>query len=227
MKAVSIVAVLIAIFAMGCGQKVVDSSKLLERSGLNYEINSDKPFTGVAVEYWSNGQKKIEAEYHDGKLQGKYKTWSEKGQKLTDLDYDDGKTVGGILASKINFFGKNIVCDPVSNRPLTGMGVTYNSNGQKSGEAEYRDGKRHGKVTWWYENGQKSAEAEFRDDKLHGKSIAWNDNGQKAKEIEWSNGKQNGKSIAWHDNGQKKWESEYRDGEEIRGKRWDENGNPI
>ena len=140
MRAVSILAILIAIFAVGCGQKVVDDSKLVKRGGLYYEVNSEDPFSGTMVAYYSNGQKKGEAEYRYGKKHGKFIKYYENGQKENESEYRDGLEQG--------------------------EATNWYENGQKQLESEWRDGKLHGKATSWYENGQKQAEAEYRDGEL-------------------------------------------------------------
>ena len=94
MRAVSILAVLIAIFAVGCGgEKVVDWKKIVERDGLIYEVNSEEPFTGRVVSYHSNGKKESEAEYHNGKWHGKGITWYEDGHMEIYCKYHDGKRI--------------------------------------------------------------------------------------------------------------------------------------
>ena len=43
------------------------------------------------IEYWSNGQKRIEGTYKDGKWDGKWTEWHEKtGQKVSEKTYKDG-----------------------------------------------------------------------------------------------------------------------------------------
>lgn len=104
----------ILLIAGGGEEKVVDWSKFLEKDGLQYEVNSETPFTGKMVKYWPSGQQKEEAEYRDGKLHGKGTFWNENGQKIAEFEFRDGKPHGKWLI--------------------------WNDNGQKEGEAEFRDG---------------------------------------------------------------------------------------
>ena len=115
MNAISILTVLIAIFAVGCGQKVVEENKLVNRGGLRYEINSDDPFTGIVVEYWPNGQKEQEWEYRDGKLHGTTTNWYENGQKWSETEFRDGKAHGQM--------------------------IVWYKNGKKQREGAFRNGK--------------------------------------------------------------------------------------
>jgi len=115
--------VLIAIFAVGCGEKVVDSSKLVKRGGLYYEVNSEKSFTGKVIGLHENG--KAEAEYRDGKLNGKVTTWYENGQKRSEGEWRDGKE--------------------------RGKWTYWYENGQKERESEYRDGKEISEKRYYWD----------------------------------------------------------------------------
>jgi antitoxin component YwqK of YwqJK toxin-antitoxin module len=76
---------------VGCS-KTIDVDKLVERGGLYYEINSDKPFSGETVEYYENGQKSGEETYKDGNLR-KETWWFENGQKGSELTFKDGEVI--------------------------------------------------------------------------------------------------------------------------------------
>ena len=73
--------------------QAVDASKLVKRSGLIYERDSETPFTGVMVEKHENGQKKLERTFKDGKKEGPITRWYKNGQKLVEGTYKDGKKV--------------------------------------------------------------------------------------------------------------------------------------
>lgn len=74
-------------------QRVVKKNRLVLRGYLYYEITSEEPFTGIAVSYWPNGQKKTEYEYRDGKNHGKDIAWYENGQKMWEKEYCVGHLV--------------------------------------------------------------------------------------------------------------------------------------
>ena len=106
--------------------KAVDASKLVQKGGLTYERNSKTPFTGVRVGKYENGQKKKEATYKDGKLDGLFTGWHENGQKAQEVTYKDGKPEG--------------------------LGIGWLENGQKWSEVTYKDGKQVS-ATYWDEEG--------------------------------------------------------------------------
>ena len=98
----------------GCA-KPVDVDQLEERDdGLSYLPNEEKPFTGVAVKKYPNGEKKEEVTYKDGKWHGLWTFWYENGQKEMEYTFKDGEAHG--------------------------LHTGWYSNGQKSGEATFKDG---------------------------------------------------------------------------------------
>jgi antitoxin component YwqK of YwqJK toxin-antitoxin module len=157
----------------------------------------EKPFTGVAVWKYPNGQKERETTFRDGKRHGLGTAWYENGQKDRETTVKDGVPVA------VTVWKPNGEKCPDTNL-VDGNGITcyYHDNGQKRSEHTYKDGKEHGLGTAWYENGQKSAEYTFKD------------------------GKMDGLRTSWHDNGQKAVEATFKDGEQISQKWWDKDGNP-
>ena len=74
---------------------VVDIDQLQVQDGLTVRLRyfEGKPFTGVAVGKYPNGQKKTEATFKDGKRHGLWTEWFEDGQKKWEETYKDGKFV--------------------------------------------------------------------------------------------------------------------------------------
>jgi antitoxin component YwqK of YwqJK toxin-antitoxin module len=99
---------------------VVDWDHLERRDGLwHFE---EKPFTGVAVEKYKSGQKKVEGTYKDGKQHGLWTRWHENGQKYMEGTHKDGKA--------------------------NGMVTWWYENGQKSLEATYKDDEQISLKEW-------------------------------------------------------------------------------
>ena len=106
-----------------------DNVKLILRDWVAYEVKSNKPYSGNAVELWPHGQKKKEATYKDGKLEGLETQWYESGQKEHELNYKDGEEDGV---------------------------VTYwHENGQKQLEVKYKHGEElEDSKKWWNSKGE-------------------------------------------------------------------------
>ena len=82
---------------LGCSSEPIDVDKLVERGGLLYEVNSDKPFSGEVVSYYSNGQKEEEGTYKDGELVEETR-WDEDGNERKD-DGDSRTNEPAVLES--------------------------------------------------------------------------------------------------------------------------------
>ena len=72
---------------------VVAADQLEERDGLSYLPNEEKPFTGVAVEKYPNGQKEYEGTLKAGKWHGLLTMWYKNGQKEEELTFKADKKI--------------------------------------------------------------------------------------------------------------------------------------
>ncbi|MBT5692321.1 MAG: DUF4339 domain-containing protein, partial [Opitutae bacterium] len=70
----------------------VDWDQVERRDGLMYF--EAKPFTGVIVKKYPNGQKKDEITHEDGKVHGLSTRWHKNGQKKYEITHEDGKYHG-------------------------------------------------------------------------------------------------------------------------------------
>ena len=72
--------------------QTVDASELVPKGGLTYEVNSETPFTGVAVAKYANGKKKSEATVKDGKHCVALAVLNEflKAKRVKELSHADG-----------------------------------------------------------------------------------------------------------------------------------------
>ena len=149
--------------------KPIDGNTLIIKVCLMYTSDSDKPYSGEAVWYYSNGQKEKEVTYKDGKWDGKWTGWYENGQKRVEETYKDGNADGawtywhektGQKRSEGTFKGVNRYGIPIKD----GKWTDWYENGQKRTEITYKDGKWNGKWTEWHEKtGQKVSEKTYKD----------------------------------------------------------------
>jgi len=102
--------------------------------------------------YHENGQKGLEKNYKDGKLDGKWTNWYENGLREGEEYYKDGKK-----DAKWSY---------------------WYENGQIKSDRNYNDSKKDGKWSYWYENGQMKSQEYFKDGKKDGKWTDWYENGQ-------------------------------------------------
>jgi D-serine dehydratase len=72
-------------------EKVV--THLQNRHGIKYEPSTEVGFTGVYVEEYINGQKKVEKHYKDGEEDGLWTEWDEDGNIISTKTYKNGTLV--------------------------------------------------------------------------------------------------------------------------------------
>jgi len=109
-------------------ETAVDWSKLEIRNGIRYLQNTETSFTGRAVEFYENGQRKRESNYKDGKPHGLLTHWHANGQKEWEANNKNGKK--------------------------DGLTIHWDENGQKKWEGNWKDGKRDGLQVFYMDDGR-------------------------------------------------------------------------
>ena len=140
--------------------KSIEKPELEERWIDGEEVSclkgSDTPYTGKQITYF-NGQKKEEANFKDGKLDGLQVAWYENGQKWSEINFKDGKE--------------------------NGLKTTWYENGQKQSEINFKNGEPEGLGFAWHRNGQKAMEGMVE----NGKEVSqkfWNSKGESVNSFE-------------------------------------------
>ncbi len=153
----------VILFLVSCSEER-EVTQLLNRNGLMFQSNQDKPFTGTFTEYSVFGQEKKRAEkdYKNGKLDGLSILWNRNGQKASEAYYKEGKQQG--------------------------RETVWYKNGQKAAEGSYQQGKRNGLWTEWYTNGLKWKEGSYKIGKKDGLWTEWDESGSNAKQANYHNG---------------------------------------
>ena len=154
----------------------VNQDELEEREGIIYLKGSDTPFTGKYLNFFENGQKKLEGSYKDGKLDGLEVAWHENGKKMGESKFKDGMDV---------------------------LRAEYYENGQKAHEITFKDGKMILEMRW-YENGNKLGEGHYKDGQANDLWARWHENGKKASEAYHSKGGKlvEGSEKFWNNKGE-------------------------
>ena len=80
-------------FKIQSGKKTVNFKSLLERSGLYYEINSEKPFSGTVFIKYESGQYELKGSLKKGKWDDLTTEYYENGQKKKEKIYKAGNMV--------------------------------------------------------------------------------------------------------------------------------------
>jgi antitoxin component YwqK of YwqJK toxin-antitoxin module len=153
--------VLPLLLIVGCSspEPINYETTLVDREGVFYTKDTNKPYSGQVFSLYDDGKKKKEGTLKDGKMiTYKHIEWFDNGQKEWERTYKDGKKDGLI--------------------------TVWYGNGQKEEEGTYKGGKFDGLLTIWYQNGQKKSEMNWKDGTQDGLSTDWYENGQK--KFEWN-----------------------------------------
>jgi antitoxin component YwqK of YwqJK toxin-antitoxin module len=198
-----VILLIAAVALVGCVTNdavvVVDFDQL---EGERFRYFKGKPFTGIAVSKWPNGQKKEERPYKKGDRHGLFTKWHPNGQKSEEFKMSSDHPVG--------------------------RSTYWYDNGQKKSEIPpYEPWGRHGLQTEWHRNGQKKEESTYKKGDRWGLSTEWHENGQKKVEGTYFSDRESGLFTEWYENGQKAGEITYSNGRLISSQRWDRDGKRI
>lgn len=128
---------ILSLILIGC-DKTIDISELVERKGVHYQINSNKPFDGTVFSHHENGQVKTSGNYEKGLKEGLFEEFYDNGQLLYSVNYFMGEKEG---VEKTYFENGNIhFISNYKNNLLTGVKETYFENGQMNLKEKYKDG---------------------------------------------------------------------------------------
>ena len=96
--------------------KEVSIDEIEERVGVSYAKGATEPFTGTAIAYYSDGSKKSEYPFVNGKKHGTAIWHNEDGSKRSEISHMDGKKHG--------------------------KWIGYRKDGSKSSESVWENGKK-------------------------------------------------------------------------------------
>lgn len=156
MRKLMIIALALLILA-ACGNsqqkaKDVKIHELEDRAGLAYLPKSDKPFTGTAYAYFSDGVTVYQKTgFVDGKQHGEYIEYLPNGQVNYKRNYANGAE--------------------------DGEWIEYFENGNVRKKQTYKNGQLNGEWITYYENGQTRVKGQFENGEEVGEWFAYDENG--------------------------------------------------
>jgi len=210
----TLLTILSLLLIVGCSQKPVDETTLIEKDGVMYLPDSDSPYSGEVFTNYSSGEKEYQGTYENGLLVT-YSYLNKDGSVKEPVNMETLIDRGG------NLFEIN------GQKPYTGDVFELYDNGNRKLSGILKGGKLVSRTEWdYYKNGQKKSEENFKDGKKDGKwSSCYYENGQKHEEWTYKKGVLDGLYVIWYKNGQKQYQVEYIDGKEIDSfDTWNEDG---
>ena len=121
----------------GSVKEPVNGETLIDRSGLLYEVNGQKPYTGDVFELYDDGSRKHSGSLKGGKKDKLWTEWYENGQKKDEWTFKDGKK--------------------------DGLWTSWYENGQNKIIGNYYDGYEGGLFSYFDINGKKKEDRNYSD----------------------------------------------------------------
>ena len=161
----------------------VPAHSLVERQRLVYEVNTDDPFTGVALLHHENGLLAAKFILKDGQLDGPSEIYYENGQLQARLDFmppDEGELFLLSLSEGIEAIERGATNEQLWLTDDEELGYTiiydsfdgpvefYQENGQPQVKSTFKNGQRDGPFETYYENGQPQVKVTFKNGQRDG-----------------------------------------------------------
>ena len=158
---------------------------------------------GRYIEYYKNGQIKVQGNNKDGKRDGEFKAFLRNGKSAGSVFYKDGKIIKSTLVNSMkdnasfslvtdinyNLNSHKIVTDEFPNGLLKQYFI-YNKNGLLDGESRE-----------YYEEGDIKSISHFKNDIPDGVFISYYQNGNIENKYAYVNGQANGECFSYYENG--------------------------
>ena len=158
---------------------------------------------GKYIEYYKNGQIKVQGNNKDGKRDGEFKAFLRNGKSAGSVFYKDGKIIKSTLVNSMkdnasfslttdinyNLNSNEIITDEFLNGLLKQYFI-YNKNGLLNGESRE-----------YYEEGDIKSISHFKNDIPDGVFISYYPNGNMEEKYAYVNGQANGECFSYYENG--------------------------
>ena len=157
------VAALLIVRALHTPPREAVRSELDLRDGVLYLHGETRPFSGLLVEDFTKGQRKLAIDVRYGKVNGISRGWYDNGQREVEETF-----VAGVS---------------------DGLRTRWHRNGQKKSEEHIEHGHVNGPYVEWYDNGRKAVTMTVRDGQPEGEVMAWYPDGAPKSRSHFAGGK--------------------------------------
>ena len=210
--------------------------------------NDNWIFDGKSLIYYNTGEKEIEFNYINNKIEGLHKTFYKSGRLKIVKNYEKG-----VLQGEYNSFhesGANYIKFNYINGGYTGDWIAYYESGDVEQTVEYVNSKKQGLLKDYktsgglnfvqkyendiilsdesfYDSGKTEKIWTYKGGKLNGTSKMFYESGEVKKVWNYLNGELNGKSFTFFRNGNEAEIDDYKNGEIVKTHVKDKFGNTI
>ena len=160
---------------------------------------------GKYIEYYKNGQIKVQGHYKNGKREGEFKTFLRNSKNAGSVIYKDGKIIKSTLIKsmkdnasfspisyvnydldtsysigKVDFPNKLLKTYYMYNKKgvLNGDSIKYYEEGNIQSIVPYKNNLVEGLIIRYYENGNIKEEVNYKNDKMNGEAKSYDENGK-------------------------------------------------
>jgi len=177
----------------------------------------DGKLNGKWVIYDANKRKLSEWEFTDGRRHGRSTWWYAKGTKMREINYDDGSIDGEF--NEWDRAGQQVTNDRYEDGRRLEKKTEYHRGHKKSeGMILYPRYVLETADDWW--NCTLATYTQEGEAEKHGTWISWYPNGQRKLEGHYKHDIPTGEFVWWHPNGQKSLQAAYQDGKKHGNWTW-------
>ena len=166
--------------------------------------NLDILTNGKYIEYYKNGQIKIQGSYKEGMRNGEFKTFLKNGKSAGFIIYKDGKIIKSTLVKTMK---DNASFSPISyanydlNTSYSIGGVDFPNKLLKRYRMYDKKGVLNGNSISYYEEGNIQSIFPYKNNLIEGLVIRYYENGNIKEEVNYKNDKMNGEAKSYDENG--------------------------
>ena len=192
---------------------------------------------GKYIEYYKNGQIKVQGSYKEGKRDREFKAFLRNGKSAGSVFYKDGKIIKSTLVNSMkdnasfslvtdinyNLNSHEIVTDEFPNQLLKQYFI-FNKNGLLDGESReyyeegdiksvspFKNNVADGIFISYYQNGNIKDKQNYKNGNEEGEGLFYYENGQLEEKYFMKNGKLDGEAINYFNDGKIRHKAIYKD----------------
>ena len=196
---------------------------------------------GKYIEYYKNGQVKVQGNHKEGKRDGEFKAFLRNGKSAGSVVYKDGKIIKSTLVNSMkdnasfslvtdiiyNLNSHEIVTDEFPNQLLKQYFI-FNKNGLLDGESReyyeegdiksvspFKNNVADGIFISYYQNGNIKEKHTYKNGNEEGEGLFYYENAKLEEKYFMKNGKLEGKATAYFEDGKIRNKSIFKDGVKL------------
>ena len=157
---------------------------------------------GKYIEYYKNGQIKVQGSYKDGKRDGEFKAFLRNGKSAGSVFYKDGRLIKSTLVNSMKDNASfSLVTDKSYDLNLYEIITEESKNKLLEGYLIFKkDGLFNGEKREYYEEGEIKAITPFKNSLAEGTYISYYQNGNIKVKNTYKNGNEEGEGLFYYEN---------------------------